>query len=92
MHGSKAVFHCRDGLVRCGEHLADFLHFPADKLLGEFRVMAGHVRIGVAENLRQHIYRHPVFHRKTRERVAGAVRCQRLVDIADHSYLFQITV
>ena len=54
--------------------------------------MAGHVRIGVAENLRQYIYRHPVFHGKTRERVAGAVRCQRLVDIADHSYLFQITV
>ena len=53
MHGSKAVFHCRDGLVRCGQHLADFLHFSADKLLGEFRVMTGHVRIGVAENKNQ---------------------------------------
>ncbi len=53
MHGSKAVFHCRDGLVRGGEHLADLLHFPADKLFGEFRVMAGHVRIGVAENKNQ---------------------------------------
>ena len=92
MNGSKAVFHCRDGLVRGGEYLADLLHLPSDKLFGEFRVMAGHIRIGVAENLRQHIYWHPVFHGKTRERVAGAVRCQRLVDIADHSYLFQITV
>lgn len=72
--------------------MADLLHFPSDKLFGEFRVMTGHVRIGVAENLRQYIYRHPVFHGKTRERVAGAVRCQRLVDIADHSYLFQIGV
>ena len=53
MHGSKAAFHCRDGLVRGGEHLADLLHFPADKLLGEFRVMTGHVRIGVAENKNQ---------------------------------------
>lgn len=52
MHGSKAVFHCRDGLVRCGEHLADLLHFPVDKLLGEFRVMADYV-IGVAENKNQ---------------------------------------
>ena len=31
----------------------DFLHFPADKLLGEFPIMTGHVRIGVAENKNQ---------------------------------------
>ena len=47
VHGSKAVFHCRDGLVCHGEHLADFLHFPADKLFREFRVVTRHVRIGV---------------------------------------------
>ena len=75
-----------------GEHLADLLHLPADKLFGEFRVMARHIRIGVPQNLRQHVYRHPVLHGKAGERMSGDVRCQRLVDITDCRDLFQITV
>ena len=62
-----------------GEHLADLLHFPSDKLFGEFRVMTGHVRIGVAENFCQYIYRHPVLDGKAGERVSCAMRRQFFV-------------
>lgn len=54
--------------------------------------MPRHIRIGVAENLCQHIYRHSVLNGKAGERMPGDVRCQRLVDITDARQLFQITV
>lgn len=53
--------------------------------------MKGHIRIRMFQNLRQHVYRHPVFHGKAGERMLGAMRRQRLVDIADRSY-FQVGV
>ena len=74
------------------EHLADLLHLPADKLFGEFRVMTGHVRIAVSQNLCQYINRHSVFDGKAGKRMPGNVRCQRLVDIADRRYLLEITI
>lgn len=73
-----SLFCSRRSVCR-GKHLADLLHFPADKLFGEFRVMTGHVRIGVAENLCQYVNRHPILHRKAGERVAGAMRRQFFV-------------
>ena len=72
--------------------MADLLHFPADKLLGEFRVMTGRVRIGVAKNLRQHVNRHSVFHGKAGERVAGTMRRQFFVQSADRGDLGHISV
>ena len=54
--------------------------------------MARHIRIGVSQNLRQHVYRHSVLHGKAGERVAGDVRCQRLVDIADRRDLLEVGV
>lgn len=85
------LFYYRRSVFR-GEHLADLLHLPTDKLFREFRVMAGHIRIGVPQNLRQHVYRHSVLHGKAGERVAGGVRCQRLVDIADCRDLLEVGV
>ena len=37
-------------LVCAGKYLSNFLHFPSDRLFGEFGVMACHVRSGMAEN------------------------------------------
>ena len=78
--------------VCCGEHFADLLHFPPDKLFREFRVMTGHIRIGVAENLCQYVDRHSVLDSKAGERMPGAMRRQRFVDIADYRDFFQITI
>ena len=75
-----------------GEHLADLLHLTADKLFGEFRVMARHIRIGVSQNLRQHVYRHSVFHGKAGERMSGDMRRQCLVDIAYCRDLLEVGV
>ena len=77
---------------RISEDIADLLHLPADQALRELGIMPRHIRIGVAENLCQHIYRHTVLHRKASERMPGDVRRQRLVDIADARQFFQITV
>ena len=54
--------------------------------------MAGHIRIGVSQNLRKYVDRHSVFHGKTRERVAGAVRRQFFVQPADRGDLEHIGV
>lgn len=69
-----------------GEHLADLLHLPSDKLFGEFRVMARHIRIGVSQNLRQHVYRHSVLHGKAGERII--IRNMIFQSRIFHNYLF----
>ena len=85
------LFYCGRSVCH-GEHLADLLHLPTYQLLREFRIVPRHIRIGVPQNLRQHIYRHSVLHGKAGERMPGDVRCQRLVDITDACKLLQIGV
>lgn len=54
--------------------------------------MPRHIHVRVAENLGQHVDRHPVLDRHAGERVPGAVRRQVLVEVADHGQLLQVTV
>ena len=72
--------------------LAERFHLAADDRLGEFRVMARHVGVRVAENLGQHVDRHAVLDGHASEGVACAVGGQHLVDAAHGRDLFHVGV
>ena len=76
---------------RC-QFLSEHLHFAADDCLGELGVVARHVGVRVAENLGQHVDRHPVFDGHAGEGVAGAVGGQHLVDAAHGRDLLHVGV
>ena len=76
---------------RC-QFLSEHLHFAADDCLGELGVVARHVGVRVAENLGQHVDRHPVFDGHAGEGVAGAVGGQHLVDAAHGRDLLHVGI
>lgn len=65
------------------EDIADLLHLPPIKLR-ELGIMPRHIRIGVPQNFRQHVYRYSVLHRKAGERMPGAMGREAFVDIANN--------
>lgn len=77
---------------RISEDTADLLHLPAYQALRELGIMPRHIRIGVPQNFRQHVYRHSVLHRKAGERMPGAMGREAFVDIANNRDFFQIAV
>ena len=85
------LFYCGRSVCH-GEHLADLLHLPTYQLLREFRIVPRHIRIGVPQNLRQHIYRHPIFHRKAGKCMPCAVGGLFFVQPADRGDLGHISV
>lgn len=57
-------------MTQCASY---FLHLTANIGFGHFRVMTGHVDVGVAEYLGDDVDRHPIFNGETGERMPGAM-------------------